>query len=234
MQTVSANYRSASTTVTGIFFIVATVSAMVGATLYNPVLYGSNYLVAGAEHANRIIGGALSEIITACANIGTAIMLYPHLRKFNESVGMGYVVFRFLEVVFIVIGVVSMLSLVTVSKTSVTGIVDMDSARAVGETLRFSYRWAFILGPNFILGINTFLYSYSFLKTGLVPKWVAVYGLIGACLIFSAGILLMFDVIQLSSATHVLMAIPIATFEMVLAGRMIMIGVYQTAMVQTR
>lgn len=224
MQASSVNNRSTTAIITGLFFIAATVSAVVGVILYDPVLKNVDYIIEGARNSNRIVGGALSEIITSCANIGTAIMLYPLLRKFNESVGIGYVCFRFLESVFIVIGVVSMLSLSTISREAVVGAMDLNQARAIGETLRSSYRWAFLLGPNFILGINTFLYSYAFYRTGLVPQWLAAYGLTGAILIFLAGILLMFSVIPLQSAIHLLMALPIATFEMVLAGRLIAKG----------
>lgn len=221
--------RSTATVVTGLFFIAATVSAIVGAILYDPLLNNINYLADGAKNANRIAGGALSEIFLCSANIGTAMMLYPYLRKFNESIGIGYVFFRFLEVVFIAIGVMSMLSLLTVSKAAVSGTLDMKSATAIGETLKASYHWAYILGPNLILGINTFLYSYAFYKTGLVPKWLAVFGLVAAMLIFVAGTLLMFGAVPLSSARHLLMALPIATFEMVLAGRLLSRGVNQIA-----
>lgn len=219
--------RSNAIVVTGLFFIAATVSAIVGAILYDPLLNNVNYLADGAENANRIVGGALSEIILCCANIGTAIMLYPYLRKFNESIGIGYVCFRFLEVVFIAIGVMSMLSLLTVSKAADSGTLDVTSAAGIGEVLKASYRWTYILGPNLILGINTFLYSYAFYKTRLVPKWLAIFGLTGAILIFITGILIMFGIIHQSSAIHLLIALPIAVFEMVLAGRLLSKGFNQ-------
>ncbi len=227
MQTLIKSKRSTATVIAGLFFITATVSAIFGAILYDPLLNNVNYLADGAINANRIAGGALSEIILCIANVGTAIMLYPYLRKFNESIGIGYVCFRFLEAIFIAIGVMSMLALLTVSKDAVSGTLDMKSATAIGETLKASYHWAYILGPNLILGINTFLYSYAFYKTGLAPKWLAVFGIIAAMLIFVAGTLLMFGAIPLSSARHLLMALPIATFEMVLAGRLLSKGLNQ-------
>lgn len=215
---------STATIVTGLFFIAATVSAIVGAILYDPLLNNVNYLADGTKNSNQIVGGALSEIILCCTNIGTAIMLYPYLRKFNESVGIGYVCFRFLEVVFIAIGVICMLALLTVSKAAGSGTLDVTIAAGIGEILKASYRWAFLLGPNLILGINTLLYSYAFYKTRLVPKWLAIFGLTGAIMIFIAGTLLMFGIIPLTSARHLLMALPIATFEMVLAGRLLFKG----------
>lgn len=216
--------KSATNAVTGLFFIAATVSAIVGAIFYDPLLNSIHIPGNAAKYTNRVVAGALSETILCCANIGTAIMLYPYLKKFNERIGIGYVCFRFLEVVFITIGVVSMLALLTVSNAATAGNLDMNNAEAISTTLKASYRWAFILGPNFILGINTFLYSYAFYKTGIVPKWLAAFGLMAAVLISIASTLAMFGVILPSSATHLLMALPIAVFEMILAGRLLTHG----------
>lgn len=223
MQASVQNNRSAST-ITGIFFIIATVSAIIGSKLYDPLLREPNYLIEGARNANRIVGGALSELITCCANIGTAIMMYPYLRKFNESIGIGYVCFRFLEVVFIAIGVVGILTLLTVSQSLACGSIEVSQAKFIGETLKAIYGWTFLFGPNFILGINTFLYSYAFYKTGLVPKSLAIFGLIGAIMIFVSGLLQMFGIVVPLSVGHLIMVLPIAMFEMVLAVRLILSG----------
>ena len=224
MKSLTTSKRSTASVITGLFFIAATVSAIFGLKLYDPLLNNTNYLIEGVNNYSWVVGGAFSEVILCCANIGTAIMLYPHLRKFNESIGMGYVCFRFLEVVFIAIGVISILSLLTVSKSVVSGTVDHPNANAVGESLKAIYRWAFLLGPNIILGINTFLYSFVFFRTGLVPRWLAIFGLNGAVLIFVTGILQMFGFIVQLSAIHLLLSLPIAVYEMVLAGRLITRG----------
>lgn len=210
--------------ITGIFFIAATVSAIIGRMLYSPLLNENNYLIEGAKHANMITGGGLAETITCCANIGTAIMLYPLLRKYNESIGIGYVCFRFLEVVFIAIGVISMLTLLTVSNKVMQSDLDISQANTTGQTLKAIYEWSFLLGPNFILGINTILYSFTFYKTRIVPKPLAAWGITGAILIFIAGVLQIFGTIEPLSVTQILMAMPIAIFEMTLAGWLITKG----------
>lgn len=224
MKPLATNRRSTASVITGLFFITATVSAIFGLKLYDPLLNNANYLIEGANNYHWVVGGAFSEMILCCANIGTAIMLYPYLRKFNESIGMGYVCFRFLEVVFIAVGVVSILSLLSVSKAVVGGSIDHASANVLGESLKATYRWTFLLGPNLILGINTFLYSFTFYGTGLVPRWLAVFGLSSAVLIFITGILQMFGFIVQLSVIHLLLSLPIAVYEMVLAGRLIVKG----------
>ena len=99
----------------GVFFIIAAITSIIGLKLYEPVLNNSDYLILGAKHANQIVLGAFFELILICTAIGIAIMLYPYLKKYNESWAMGYVCFRMLEVVFILIGTISVLTLISLS-----------------------------------------------------------------------------------------------------------------------
>ncbi len=204
--------------ITGTFFIVAAVASIAGLALYAPVLNNPDYLVMGATHANQIVLGAMLELILACTAVGTALTLYPYLRKYNESLALGYAFFRLLEVVFILIGMVSVLALVTLSRVYTTANApDVDHFTTTGAVLKGIHDWTFMLGPNFMLGINTFLYSYIFYQTNLVPRTIAIIGLIGAVLIFMAALLEMFGVIQQISTPGILLALPIFAYEMSLA-----------------
>jgi Domain of unknown function (DUF4386) len=212
------NSYKKSATLIGVFFIAAAVTSMIGLKLYDPVLNNPDYLVLGATHFNQIILGAVFELILACTAMGTAIMLYPHLRKFNESWGLGYVCFRLLEVVFILVGMISVLALVTLSQSySTTNAPNIDSFKTIGSVLKGIHDWAFMLGPNFMLGINTFIYSYVFYTSNLIPRKIAVIGIIGAVLIFIAAFLEMFDIIRQISIEGIVLAIPIFIYEMTLA-----------------
>ncbi len=224
MQDTMSAGRTRESVITGVFFIIATVSAIIGNMLYAPLLSGTDYLTTGYKYFNSIVGGATGELFTSCANIGTAIMLYPLLRRYNENVGLAYVCFRLLEVVFIIIGIVSVLSLLTLSESYASGTVDSGQAIAAGTVLRSAYKWCFILGPNFMLGINTSLYSYVLYKTNLVPKIIAATGFVGAILIFFTALLQMFGVIAQLSLTHIVLTIPVAVYEMLLAGFLITKG----------
>lgn len=101
--------------ITGLFFIAATVSAIIGLKLYDPILIHTDYLANGAKNSVQIIFGALSELVLVCTAAGTGIMLFPYLRKFNERLGLGYITFRLLEAILILIGIVSVLALLTLS-----------------------------------------------------------------------------------------------------------------------
>jgi hypothetical protein len=216
--------------VTGALFIIATTTAVNGVLLYDPIIKGSAYLSNGAANGNQVILGALNELILACAAIGTGIMLYPHLRKHNESIALGYVCVRLLEAVVITVGLVGVLALLTVSRDFAGAAAPAATAyQATGTALLAVREWAFIIGPNLLLGVNTLLCSYLLFRTRLVPRPIAVLGLTGAVLISIAGVLLMFDMLQLWSPTLALFAAPVALYEMILALWLIAKGFNATA-----
>jgi hypothetical protein len=211
--------------ITGLFFIGATVSAIIGVLLYDPILVQHDYIQNGAKFTVQLIWGAVFELILVCTASGTAIMLTPYLRKFNEHLGLGYLCFRFLEAIIILIGIVAMLSIVTLINSFVNeSSPDLASYQSAGIIAKAIHDWTFILGPLFMLGINTFIYSYVFLKTEMIPKQLALVGIVGAILVFSSSLLVMFGIIQMSSTIQISMAIPIAVYEMVLAGWLIAKG----------
>jgi hypothetical protein len=222
----SRTSASAPSVVTGVFFITATVAAIAGLTLYDPLLNHGDYLVRGAQNPGRIVSGAVCELIAAASVAGTGIMLYPWLRTFDRRVALGYVCFRLLETVFILLGLVSVLTLLTLSRAYTSNISpDTAAFETAGTALKAIHDWTFILGPNFMLGINTFLYSYVFYRSGLVPKRLSAFGITAALLVFLAALLELFGVIPQLSAVGVLLSFPIFVYELVLAARLIRKGI---------
>jgi len=208
-----------------ILLITAASSSIVGLILYNPILKEVNYLISGKENANQIIVGAICELILVVSVISTAFMLFPYLKRQHESLAMGYVCFRFLEAVIIVIGIISVLALLTLSQNfSKNDGTNLSTYQLSGIVLKSIHDWTFILGPNFFLGINTMIYSYLFYKSKLIPRFISLLGITGAVLIFLAAILEMFNVIAQISAWGIILALPIFTYEMSLAGWLIFNG----------
>lgn len=215
----------------GILFILAAVSAVMGLLLYDPVLNGPDYLTKGAEHANQVILGALMELILVAAAIGTSITMFPILRRYNESIALGHVCFRFLEAVIITIGVISVLSLLTLSQSfAAAGAPDTASYQASGALLKAVHDWTFMLGPNFMLGINTMMYSYIFYKTRLVPRFISILGMTGAALVFIAALFEMFGVFPQLSVWGAILSLPVAANEMILAVWLIVKGFNKSAL----
>lgn len=215
----------------GVLFILAAFSAVAGVILYDPILNGSDYLINGSKHANRVIWGALMELILVVSVVGTATTMFPILRRYNETIALWHVCFRFLEAIVIMIGVISVLSLLTLSQEFVAaGAPDVATFQTSGTILKAIHEWTFMLGPNFMLGINTLMYSYIFYKTKLVPKFIPILGMTGAALVFICALLVMFDIIEQVSVWGGLLALPVAANEMILAVWLIMKGFNSSAL----
>ena len=179
------NSNNVAARVVGVLFILAAITAIIGLILYNPILNDPDYLIQGSEHANQVILGALMELILVVSAIGTATTMFPFLKKYNETIALWHVCFRFLEAVIITVGVISVLSLFTLSREYVAaGAPDIASFQVSGTLLKAVHDWTFLLGPNFMLGINTMMYSYIFYKSNLVPRFIPILGMTGSTLIF--------------------------------------------------
>ena len=212
------SFNKSNAKITGWLFIVAAVSSIIGLKLYDPILSDNNFIVSANNHYNQIIFGAINELILVVSATGTGIMLYPLLKRYNESMGIGYLSFRMLEAVFIMIGLLSILTVLSISESYVDGaITDKANAQNLGLSFISLHKWTFMLGPNFILSINTFIYSFVFYKTKVIPPNLARLGLLASFLIMTAAILELFGVIQQISTWGILLALPIALYEMTLA-----------------
>lgn len=201
----------------GVFFIIAAISAIIGLVLYNPILNEQNYLIKGAQYSNQIIFGAVFELLLVATAVGTGIVFFPYLKKQNEAMALGYFCFRMLEAIFIMIGIVSVLSLLSISQKYTAEQVNFESYEAIAHALKSAHKWTFMLGPNFMLGINTFLYSYLLYCSRLIPKYFSILGMASAILIFIAALLEIFTIINQVSVIGFLLAFPIFIYEMSLA-----------------
>ncbi len=207
----------------GIMFILASATAILGLLFYQPILTGPDFLTNGAENTTRVIAGALMELILVITAIGTAIGLFPTLRPYGERIALGHLFFRFLEAVVISVGIVAVLSLLILSQTYVAENAANAAAYHVsGTLLQAVYKTTSMLGPLFLLGINTLMYSYLLFKSKLVPRPLAGMGLTGATLVLVYAMLVLFGVVVQGPATVLVM--PVALYEMFLAVWLIVKG----------
>jgi hypothetical protein len=193
--------------VAGLLFVITFVASIPAAlALYTVVLDHPNYIV-GAGADSRIAFGALLEMILIVANVGTAVVLFPILKRQNESLALGFVTARVMESVFIAIGIVSLLAVVTLRQD--VGAAGGESLVTVGRSLVAIHDWTFLLGPGWVVGVgNGLLLSYLMYRSGLVPQGMAILGLIGGPLIILSGTLVMFDVIEPGSGAQVIATVP--------------------------
>lgn len=208
--------------IVGVLFILATVTAITGLALYQPVLNDPDYIIKGSANETQVIWGAFCELILAFSVIGTSIMMYPILNKENESIAIGYVCFRLLEASIIIIGIISLLSVVTLNQEfAKSADPNVISFLTAGKLLVTVHNLTFLFGPNLALGTGTLMMSYILYKSKLVPRFIYVLGLVGGPLIFASAVLVMFGVFPQISVWGAMLAIPVFVYEMTLAIRLI-------------
>ena len=223
MTTMKSNRNSA--TLAGILYLIAAVAAMIGRISYGPILTDPDYIIKGTAHETQVLWGAFFEILTAFAVIGTPIALYPVLKKYNQTMALASVGFRLLEATMIIIGILSLLTIVTLSHEFAKEITP-DSAAYIlaGKTLLALQNWTFAFGPNIALGPSTFMIGFMLYKSKLVPRTIAIMGMVGGPLIFVCGVLVMFGAFPQISLWGGLLAIPVFLYEMSLAIRLLSRG----------
>jgi hypothetical protein len=139
--------------------------------------------------------GAVLELILIIANVGTAVVPYAVFRRYSEGLALGYVAARLVEAIFIAIGIISLLTFLFMRQEGTAG-----TNAALGEAFVAIYDRAFLLGPGFFAGVaNGMILGYLMYRSGLVPRGMAMLGLIGGPLL-AAAIAIMFDVIERGSA----------------------------------
>ncbi len=209
--------------ITGWLFIVTFVAGIPPALmLYTSVLDHHNYVL-GAGADSRIAVGALLEMILIVANIGTAVVLFPILKRQNETLSLAYVTCRVMESVFIAVGLLSLMAIVTLRQD--VGATGGDSLVIAGRSLVAVHDWTFLLGPGWVVGVgNGLILGYLMFRSGLVPRRMAMLGLIGGPLIILSGTLVLFNVIEPGSSVQVIATIPEFFWELSLGIYLIVKG----------
>ncbi|MFB7055258.1 DUF4386 domain-containing protein [Streptomyces vinaceus] len=202
--------------VTGVLFLVTEVAAIAGLVLYGPVLHDAGYVL-GPGSDTRVFLGALCEFVLALAVIGTGVALYPVVRRQNEGAALGYVCGRLLEAAVILVGVISVLSVVTLRRDSAAAGADSPSLVTAADTLVAVHDWTFLFGSNFVLGANTLVLAALMYRSRLVPRPLAVLGLVGGALICASATAVLFGLYAQVSDAGTLAALPVFAWEVGLA-----------------
>src|SRR5438874_12480871 len=163
--------------VAGVLFLITFATSIPALWAYQPVLDNPAGYIAGGGSDNRIFFGALLEMFLIIANVGTAVVLFPILRRQSETLSFGYVTARIIESTFIAIGIVSVLAVVSLGQDPGSAAsVGQDAASAgggagaAGVAFAAIKDWTFLLGPGFIVGFgNGLLLGYFDVHVGTGP-----------------------------------------------------------------
>src|SRR5690349_600710 len=187
----------------GVLYLITFVTSIPAVALYQPVLDDPVAYVAGAGHDTQVLFAALLELLLIIANIGTAVVIFPIVRRQNEELAVGYVTARVIECTFILVGILSVLGIITL-RNQVAG----PAEGTVAYTLAAIKDWTFLLGPGWVVGWgNGLILGYLMYRSGLVPRRAAWLGLIGGPLIILTGTAVMFTGNQPSDTLHALQGI---------------------------
>ncbi|MGW1538587.1 DUF4386 domain-containing protein, partial [Streptomyces aureus] len=182
----------------------------------------------GPAPDTRVLWGCLLDLVSAMACIGTAVAVFPVVRRTNEALALGFVSSRMVEAGIIVIGVVSLLSVVTLRQDlgATTGATGEDAATLVttGRALVAVRDWTFLLGPGFMSAVNALLFGTLLYRSRLVPRFIPVMGLVGAPLLLASGLATFFGHNDQLSTWSFLATLPVAAWELAVGTYMLVKG----------
>jgi hypothetical protein len=202
-----------SALVAGVLYLVTFITSIPALALYGPVLSDTHYIL-GAGADTRIFVGAFLEVLLAISGIGTAVALFPVVKRQNEGIALGYVAARIVESAIIAVGIVSVLAVVTMRQEFAGGGGDAATLVIAGKTLVAIHKWTFLLGPGYCAGIESgLMLGYLMYRSGLVPRPIAVLGLIGGTLAFASATAELFGLFSQVSPAAFILVLPEALFE---------------------
>ena len=187
----------------GIFYVLTFISIPI-LTLYSSVR--STTFMTGGAPDGPVYTGIILEMIVALTGIGTAVALFPVLKKQNEGVALGFVGTRIVEAATIYSGMASLLSAVALRKAGSESI-------EVGQALAAQYNSAFVFGQGLIPAVNAILLGYLLYRSRLVPRLLPILGFTGALMLTASWAATLFGLIEQVSAAALIMALPIAAWE---------------------
>lgn len=171
----------------GVLFLVTFITSIGALALFQSVLDDPAGYIAGDGKDSQIYLGAFLEFLLVLANVGTAVVLYPIVRRQNEYLAIGYVGARIIESVFIAAGIVFVLGVVTLRQ-------DSPDAGDLAVSLAALKDWTFLLGPGLVVPFgNGLILGYLMYKSELVPPRMAWLGLIGGPLLLIGNVGVLFD-----------------------------------------
>ena len=198
--------------VAGILYLITFASSIPAALLVDPVLSDPSYMTsAGAD--TQVLLGALLDVVTALAGIGTAVALYSVVKRQHEGFALGFVTTRMFEAAVLVIGAISIAAVVSLRQAGAAG-SEAASLVVAGQSLIAVRDWTFQLGPNLMAGMNAILLGTLMYRSQLVPRAIPTLGLIGAPLLIVSTIGIWFGVNDQVSAWHGISAAPIFLWEL--------------------
>jgi Domain of unknown function (DUF4386) len=199
--------------ITGVLWIVTFLTSIPAVLLYDPLLNNQDFILGAGGGDARIYIGATLELLLIIANIGTAVVPFALFRRYNEKLAVGFVTARLVECGFIAVGIVSVLAIMTLRQDP--GGASDSTLVPLGQSLVAVHDATFVLGPGIVVGVgNGLILGYLMYTSGLMPRRLAMFGLVGGPLLFVSGIAVMFGAFDINSAPRFICALPEIIWEL--------------------
>jgi len=217
-------YREISIVV-GVLYILGFVAGIVSIA---PVVDNSDYLAKSAVNSNQINTAAYFQFLMAFFYIGIAIILFPLLKIYNERLAIGFLSFRIIAVLFVLIGTIILLLILKLSQEYVKmSPSDSSYYHVIGNLLKTARDLVNHVGMIIMLCIGGIMLYIIMIQSGLIPMWISVWGLLGSSIAIIASVLVMTKFLEILTPTYMILNIPIVLQEIVFAVWLIVKGFKQ-------
>ena len=211
-----AEYRWRTTSVlVGSLFLVATVTFATADALIGGVLSGPAFLTDVSAHKGALSMGALLAFVQGVAIVLIAVLLFPLLKRHSESLALAYVGFRVAELAATLLYVATPLLAIQLGSTLPDGAAGSSAARPL-EALLTSQHTVSIVLIYLVTGVNGTILSALLLRSGVVPRNLAILGLISYPVLFIGGTLAMSQAVDVTQGVGLLALVPGGIYELLL------------------
>jgi hypothetical protein len=198
----------------GLLYLLTFAASIPQLKLFSKIVHAPEGFITSHGCNTTVLWGSWLEVITALAGIGTAVALYPVTRRISKSTAIGFVTSRVVVAGLIIVGVVSLLAVVSL-RADLAGAsgARADALHGTSHALVQMRQWTFLLGPGVMTGVNGLFLGYMMYRSRLVPRIIPTMGLIGAPLILAASTATMFGLWDQISPPATVLALPVAAWE---------------------
>ena len=199
----------------GILIITGMIAGMLSVV---PAVEGADYLAEVSANQNKVLIGAFFQFTLVPIYIGFAILLFSVLRKYNESLAIGFVSFRIIAGIFQLIGVILLPLFILLSQEFIKSTsADLLFFQTFGGVLKLGRDLTNHVGMMLATGLGNLILIYIFYKTKLIPRWLSSWGFVGNTFAMLASFLILFRIIDVIAPHFIVLTIPLVLQEIVLA-----------------
>jgi hypothetical protein len=198
----------------GVFYLLTFLLSIPAYFLYEPALTDQAYVIGPGAADTRVILGAVLELLTALAGIGTAVAVFPVIKRQSEAVALGFVSTRIFEAAVMIAGMVALLTIVGLRSAGAVSGADSGAMIVTGRTLVVARDVTAHIGPGFVPALNALLFGYALYRSRLVPRIIPTLGLIGAPLLMASVFARIFGLLDEQAIFNAIALLPIFVWEL--------------------